>query len=96
VYQELSALHVSILIWGKGKSYCSVDRVKDFFEAWWASAQMDLGLFFVGVAEAAECGLVLNSLVGGDSAVSDVFVVEVEVVLPWGEEGVVVPRGDNA
>jgi hypothetical protein len=48
----------------------------------------------VGVAEAAECGLVLEPIIGGASAVSDVF--EVEVVVPWGEEGVVVPRGDHA
>jgi hypothetical protein len=34
----------------------------------------------VGVAEAAECGLVLELIVGCDSAVCDVF--EVEMVVP--------------
>jgi hypothetical protein len=37
----------------------------------------------VGVAEAAECRLVLDPIVGGDSAVCDVS--EVEVVVPRGE-----------
>jgi hypothetical protein len=36
----------------------------------------------------------LKPIVGGDSAVCDVF--EVEVVVSRGEEGFVVPGGDNA
>jgi hypothetical protein len=58
-------LNVSIFI--RGKPYRSVDHVKYFFKAG-ASAQMDSGLF-VGVAEAAKCGLVLEPVVSGDSAV---------------------------
>jgi hypothetical protein len=45
----------------------------------------------VGVAETAERRLVLESIVGGDSSMGDVF--EMEVVVPRGEEVVVVSGG---
>jgi hypothetical protein len=44
------------------------------------------------VAETADRGLVLESIVGGDAAVGDVL--EMEVVVPRGEEMVVVTGGD--
>jgi hypothetical protein len=48
----------------------------------------------VDMAEPA-CGrLILESIVGGDASVGDVL--EVEVVIPWGEEGVCVAGGDYA